>query len=294
MKNICPICENPAGLRYRLSRRVYYCKPCRLYFALEASYNSAREREIDIADWFEKLSDFRKNNYRIILDKLTRRGLEKSKALAGLEVGSAFGGFLEVSKEYGLDVVGIEPEKRMYDYAIQKKLRVRHGFFPDDLPKQSDPYDFIIFNDVFEHIWDCANTIRCCRERLKENGVLVLNLPLSTGFFYKVGSFLYYLGIKSGLQRLWQFDFYTPHLYYFNRHSLSALLTQFELEIFDYIKLDAIDSHSLYHRIKVDRVFSKYSHILSKIIVGLSGIIRRFNEDTGVFFIRRKASGRMI
>ena len=178
----------------------------------------------------------------------------------------------------------------MYDYAIQKKLRVMHGFFPDDLPNQSDPYDFIIFNDVFEHIYDCANTIRCCRQRLKENGVLVLNLPLSTGFFYRVGSFLYHLGIKSGLQRLWQFDFYTPHLYYFDRQSLSALLNRFEMEIFDYIKLDAIDSHSLYHRIKVDRVFSRYSKILSKMIIRFSGIIRRFDEDTGVFFIRKKAS----
>lgn len=257
---------------------------------MEASYNSSKEGEINIADWFEKLSDFRKNNYRIILEKLTNRGFENPKGLAGLEVGSAFGGFLEVSREYDLDVVGIEPEKRMYDYAIQKKLRVMHGFFPDDLPKQSVSYDFIIFNDVFEHIYDCANTIRCCRERLKESGVLVLNLPLSTGFFYRFGSFLYYLGIKSGLQRLWQFDFYTPHLYYFNRQSLSSLLTKFGLEIYDYIKLDTIDSHSLYHRIKVDRVFSRYSFILSKTIIMLRGAIRRFNEDTGVFFIRKKTS----
>jgi SAM-dependent methyltransferase len=284
----CPICGKGVQSKFRLRNEVYYCPPCDLFLSSGGRYDKLKEENLNLGEWFEKISAFRRRNYKAILEQLKGFNLKGRK---GLEVGSAYGAFLEVSKEYDFEVTGLEPEERMVARSIQKDLRVIKGFFPADLPGERAGYDFLVFNDVFEHIPDCNDTLRHCKLLLRDAGVLILNLPLSSGIFYRIATGLYFLGFKAPLQRLWQFDFYTPHLYYFNRNSLETLLRKHDLEVFHYLKLETIDGESLYYRIKIDPLLSKYSFLLSKLIILLKGAINMFSEDTGVFFIRKRLSG---
>lgn len=95
------------------------------------------------------LEELRRFNFEIMLDRL-----EEMRPLAGtqiLEVGSAWGWFLEAAQRRGAKVQGIEPEAATAELARRHGLDVETGFFPADL-RDRGPYDMIIFNDVFEHL----------------------------------------------------------------------------------------------------------------------------------------------
>lgn len=88
-------------------------------------------------------------------------------------------------------------------------LPVRPGYFPDALtPDES--FDAIVFNDVIEHIPDIASALDACNARLSENGLLVLNLPNSRGFFYRLSKIFARLGWRNPFNRLWQKDLPSP------------------------------------------------------------------------------------
>lgn len=59
------------------------------------------------------------------------------------------------------------------------------GFFPDAVPA-GVKYDAITFNDVFEHLPNLSVIVTAVRHHLNENGILIINLPVSDGFFSKL------------------------------------------------------------------------------------------------------------
>ena len=51
----------------------------------------------------------------------------------------------------------------------------------------------------------------------------MVNLPVAHGTIYRVSKVLYRCGIRRPFERMWQFDFPSPHLYYFSRTGLDRL-----------------------------------------------------------------------
>ena len=123
---------------------------------------------------------------------------------------------------------------------------------------------------------------------MTSDGTLILNLPLSSGFFYKLSDFLAYFKIYSLLRRLWQLDFYTPHVYYHDKKSIQAICNLYDMELIDYHKLDVISKHDISHRINIDPFLSKFHFILLPFLKIFLPIINHFNEDVGVFYLRKK------
>ena len=118
-------------------------------------------------------------------------------------------------------MTGIEPIACNYEKSINSKYTVINGFFPDGLStKHTKTFDFIIFNDVFEHIPDLNKVLSACNNLLKPTGLLIINLPMNTGVFYKIAGFLSVLGKKQSLIRLYQFETESPHVHYFSEKSL--------------------------------------------------------------------------
>jgi 2-polyprenyl-3-methyl-5-hydroxy-6-metoxy-1,4-benzoquinol methylase len=167
------------------------------------------------------LEDLRRGNFEIMLDRL-----EEMQPLAGtriLEVGSAWGWFLEAAQRRGARICGIEPEEANAELARRKGLAVETGFFPEDL-RDRGPYDVIVFNDVFEHLHDPSAIARETAGLLNPSGMVVLNLPSSGGILFKLATLLDAFGASSWLERLWQKGFPSPHVSYFNPRNLRLLV----------------------------------------------------------------------
>ena len=125
---------------------------------------------------------------------------------------------------------------------------VVNGLFPQDFTI-SRTYDFIIFNDVFEHLPDLDSVLRKCGELLKPEGILIINCPDSGGIFFRVANVMRKLGIDTYWRRLWQVDFYSPHLWYFNKDNLSQILRGYGFLCTDYFAPKTITVNGLRQRI---------------------------------------------
>ena len=85
---------------------------------------------------------------------------------------------------------------------------------------------------------------------LKPDGLVVLNLPSSRGFLFRVASFLERLGYVAPWERLWQRGFASPHVSYFapgNLERLAALHT--DLRVVDRFRLPSVSRRGLRERI---------------------------------------------
>ena len=89
---------------------------------------------------------------------------------------------------------------------------------------------------------------------MRPGGVLVLNLPSNNGIIYRVGKLLAKLGKPSTLERLWQKDFPSPHLTYFNPATLKRFVGgETALRHVETFSLDTIVADGLLERIQASQ-----------------------------------------
>lgn len=169
----------------------------------------------------EGLEQLRRRNFEHLLDRLAI--LKPLEGATLLEVGSAWGWFLEAAALRGIRAHGIEPEEANARKSQALGHSVETGYFPDDL-RNPGPYDIIVFNDVFEHIPGPSGLVRKIEKQLAPNGLLVINLPSSNGTLYRLGDLLDRLGMHGPFERLWQKGFPSPHVSYFNPKNLGMLI----------------------------------------------------------------------
>ena len=134
-----------------------------------------------------------------------------------LDVGCFSGVFLDVAKQRGWDVMGIEPSSWARNVAEERfGLRILGGTLKEaSFPSAS--FDAVSFIDILEHLTDPYETLVEVRRILKEEGVLYLMTP----------------NIESLARRLlgdrW-WGFRQEHIVYFSQKSLGALLRRIGFE----------------------------------------------------------------
>jgi len=274
-EEICPICDNQ--LSSGCQPWHLHCKRCRYEKAnLQPAINlHSNHQLIDEDDREAGLRDLRKKNFAELLDQI--------KSLRGsggrlLEVGSAHGWFLEAARD-DFEILGIEPDEYICESTLRRGLPVRRGYFPDVL-EANETFDVIVFNDVLEHIPDAAIIISCCHECLRDNGLLVLNLPCSNGIFYKVSKLFCKLGLTSFFERLWQKDLPSPHLHYFNSANLIRFLKGNGFDVRVNGRLPALRLAGLYSRIAYAGGFGIIARFIIYIGVALSlPVLKIFPSD---------------
>jgi 2-polyprenyl-3-methyl-5-hydroxy-6-metoxy-1,4-benzoquinol methylase len=280
----CPVCGGPSKLKFKLKFNVYKCPQCGLYTS-DAGFNFSFKSNLELASREVGLKKLRFENFETIITRLKEF---KSGKINGLEIGTGNGWWLKVCQEHGIDCIGIEPEKAHQEYHTTNGLNVYYGFYPDLNVKTEKGYDFIIFNDVFEHIKDIDELIINLKKDLDENGLLIINLPMSDGFFYKTATLLNKFGVRSYLERLWQFNFHSPHMNYFNQKNLELLLNRHGFSKETDYKLDSLDFSSLKERIKADSGVSKAKAlVLTSGLLLLKPIILSSKPDIRVFFFKK-------
>lgn len=249
----CPLC---GGARKRIRREwMLRCDSCGfLHSSLRPSIaEQACKTRIDESRRAVALDSMRRRNFEQILDHLSHAG-----ACAGgrlLDVGCAHGWFLQAAQARGFDGVGIEPDAEMFRIAESNGLHAYRGYFPADLPEHMS-FDVIVFNDVLEHLPDVAAIFADCRRLLKPDGKLVINLPNRRGFFYRAASCLDSLGVRGPLNRLWQYNFPSPHLSYFEPDLLERLAVDSGFETVFHGHLPSVRFKGLWSRLRYDRASS--------------------------------------
>jgi 2-polyprenyl-3-methyl-5-hydroxy-6-metoxy-1,4-benzoquinol methylase len=214
----CPVCE--AVLSKGIKSWHLFCLGCH-YESSRLNPNlldSSIHESIDVEKWEDGLKSTRVENYKTILASIKKYKPNGSL----LDVGCANGCFLDLAKN-DFQVAGIEPQKKFYEMCTSKGLNVFNGIFPDSLDA-SQAYDIITFNDVLEHIPNAAGIIRACAKHLKDDGIVVINIPSSNGVIYKASKVLSFFGINQYFNRMWQKETYTPHIHYFNKKNLVRIL----------------------------------------------------------------------
>lgn len=138
-----------------------------------------------------------------------------------LDVGCNDGSFLEVLKKRGYQALyGIEPTQDAFDAAIARGLNVHHGFFGEDSARGlygASYFDAVVTRQVLEHITDLDDFLSAIRLVLKDDGLLVIEIPNSD-------LLLRYLDYA-----LWE-----EHVNYFTLSTLSDLLAKHSFAVTHY------------------------------------------------------------
>jgi len=226
-----------------ITRWTWRCPDCGLQAAIHSS-NLVPTGWDDAST--EALTGLRAENARRLLQALeTYTNLEGKRLL---DIGCAAGWFLTVAREHGLQAVGIEPDTNMAKVAEKSGLEVRNDWFPQALD-HGEQFDLVSFNDVFEHLPDPNQALDEVAKCLPTGGHLLLNLPSAQGFLYRVATLLARLGYRGPFERLWQCDFESPHLYYYDHDNLCRLVQAHGFRLLGSTQIDSLAIRGLWARI---------------------------------------------
>lgn len=274
-EDICEVCGSTLQQK---TEWVWSCKKC--------GFQSSNLKPAE-GTGIQGLESLRRENFENILDRL--ENIKPLNGLKILEVGSAWGWFLEAASKRGAVVVGIEPEKANADLARSKGLNVENGFFPHDL-KDCGPYDVIVFNDVFEHIPSPSVVVHQVESLLAPEGIAIFNYPSSDGVFFRIANLLNAIGFNGPLERLWQKGLASPHVSYFNPNTMRLIVSNnSQLKYLDTFRLKSVSRNGLYQRVS-----ASHSGVNGRLIVSviwcLTLILPLLPSDIEVSFFQHRDS----
>ena len=159
--------------------------------------------------FYEKNRRFFEGLFRPVVDKIT----SYKKTGKVLDIGCSSGILLQLLKNKGFDVYGIEPDKKAYLTASKKfKAKIFFGFLEGFAKKTKNKFDIIIYNHVLEHIDDVLNEIKLSKSILNKNGILTIGVP-------NTGNIIFSLRKK-----YWESLMPNEHIWHFSTEYLVNLL----------------------------------------------------------------------
>jgi SAM-dependent methyltransferase len=247
--NRCIVCQSPVGVA--VTDWTTRCPSCGTWNSnLAPAINQATRYTINDEARIAGLERLRRQNFAELLDRIEQRRSLTGTAL--LDVGSAYGWFLEEAQARGARVLGVEPDERIACHAAGRDLNVRAGWFPEAL-QPAERFDIITFNDVLEHLPDVRGALAACIAHLAHGGLLSVSIPTSDGVGYRVATLLARLGIAGPFERFWQAGLPSPHTYYFPRASLTRLLRDCGFTVLSVDPLTAVVAKGLWARVHTFR-----------------------------------------
>ena len=189
--------------------QIVRCRHCGL------TYSTPRYPDSEIINNYKKVVDeiyFSEKDYRKITFKKALKLIEKYKTSGAiLDIGCYIGIFLEVAREAGWKVFGLEPSQWAAKYAREElKLQVLEGI-TEEAFKFGVTFDVVTLWDTIEHMTDPLNDLIRIRQLLNDKGFLFISTMNMDSFFARV----------SGKRWPWLMDM---HLYYFTPRTISLLL----------------------------------------------------------------------
>lgn len=154
------------------------CKRCGIAFAiviptLQHLRDYYTEQFADERYWEKELASARPWLHRHLLARIRRY---KPKG-ALLDVGCSFGFFINMARQIGYSVIGVEISEPAANYARNKLgLNVFWGTL-EEASLEDESVDVVTLIDVLEHIPEPMTTLREIRRVLRSGGLLVIRVP---------------------------------------------------------------------------------------------------------------------
>jgi len=150
---------------------VYLCNECHSFFIDSVPYNY--QLEDDLVSYYLPIKDILIKRYNSVfkyVDSLGKQG-------RFLDIGCGIGYSLLVAEDWEWDAVGIEPNPYLVDYSQSKfGLNIVNDFFnAQNFPLSS--FDFIIVDQVLEHLYNIHPFFEDVIGLLKPNGILMIAVP---------------------------------------------------------------------------------------------------------------------
>jgi len=280
--NVCPVCGcNDIKIQKTVKGRIFLCGCCSFRWAYcDLQTKSCGSYELLL----KSVRDLRIKNFNEIILRIKAKITKET--IKGFEIGCEGGLFMELSAAQNINMTGIEPMEKSFNEAKAKGLNIVKGFFPEDF-KSCEKFDFIIFNDAFEHIPDINKIITECSLRLNENGFVIINLPVSTGILFRTASFLSFFGIEKFLNRLWQFETDSPHVSYFNAKNLVFLMKKYGFVLDCNVKQHVFVIKNLKDRVKAVNSNIIFYNVVFLLLVAFKPFIYIFPRDIGCLFFKK-------
>lgn len=283
---ICENCSSKMKSIYRnMSRRekvgFYRCPQCGLIWTPELNVNTSFESKLDEESRQAALKNIRLQEFdqvNSLIEKYVPTGSR------GLDVGCAYGWYMDsVSAKYEME--GIEPEEVIASQARKDVHKVYTGFFPKDMPENVGQYDFIVFNNVWEHINHTSELIMGSVPFVYAEGYFVITVPLSSGALYKISEILERIGRTKELVRLWQLHFHSPHVYYFSKKNFVRLMAKYNFSLQECQDVRGIDPKRMKERFEMD-VDEQHGGIKAGLFRMAYPLLKQLPADKAVFVFR--------
>jgi 2-polyprenyl-3-methyl-5-hydroxy-6-metoxy-1,4-benzoquinol methylase len=231
----------------------YNCKNCGFVFS-----NPYIPKE-HIADFYSRLEDGeysaeaegRTKNFKTIFKRVKRlreKTADRGKTL--LDIGAASGIFLNLAREEGYTIEGIEPSEYLVNEA-EKNYGIRLFKGTAESYPAGKRFSVITLLDIVEHLVEPGALMAKVNELLEDDGLLVLVTP-------DIGS----LACKLAGKRWWHYRI--AHINFFNRKSLRYLLRAHGFEMV--MKKKYVWNFSLFYLLTRVFPFLKDKKALQKIL----------------------------
>ena len=266
----CVVCGGP--VQPRITAWTLRCPRCATWRSrLSVQINTSLEERVDVEARISGFELLRRHNARQILAALGGRALAGSRLL---DVGSAYGWFLEEAALLGIDASGAEPDEAVAAVPVARGLQVHVGYFPEAVP-DAERFDTVTFNDVLEHIPDVRGALAAVHRMLAPGGRLVINIPNAKGLAYRAGCALARVGVSGPYERLWQRDLPSPHMHYFTPSALATLVRDCGYEVDSVRSLTSISRRGLWERLHTIRRPSPASIALFSALWAAADVLNR-------------------
>ncbi len=142
-----------------------------------------------------------------------------------LDVGCGPGFFLEMAKQEGWNVLGVEPSRQAAAHARKLGVNVLEGFFGPVMAEMIDPVHAVHMNNVLEHVPNPIELVETARRVLHPGGLVCVGVPNDYNAFQRA------LREADGYKPWWLAP--PHHLNYFDFESLERLLTRQGFTVLD-------------------------------------------------------------
>ncbi len=187
LQNVCRVCgENVTrlleltGARSKSKISLYTCKSCRSFFTYPQEYDY-HQTDLNVIDYYlshQEYIEWRHNKIFSFVESVF-----KVKSNNFLGIGSGLGLSLSITNARSWNALGVEVSHTLVNYSREHlNLNVIEGFFSPAVQENiklnnQSKFDFILIDNILEHISEPIKFIRDTLSLLSGDGVLLVIIP---------------------------------------------------------------------------------------------------------------------
>ena len=186
-----------------------------------------------------------------------------------LDIGCNIGTFLQLAKEQGYLITGVEPDAKAVEAGLRSGLDIRCGYL-HEINLGDARYDIVTLFEVVEHLEDPTGLLKECHRILKPGGFLCMTTGNARSWTVRF------------LREKWDyFDLKFGHISFFNPSSVSTVARRMGFKV---VKIET-KSVSLKEREGTSRIKYRMAKIVAEVLGLPAGLL---NKGQDMFVAMRK------